>query len=120
MAYGKFAEVVLDIPLNKKFHYTIPPSLVNQVEIGKRVKVPFGRRTVVGYCVGLTNISDVKTLKDIIHVIDTTPILNSKMLGVAEWMANFYFCGLGEALESFLPSVVRKGIKSRTISVIRL
>ena len=120
MAYGKFAEVVLDIPLNKKFHYKIPPSFVNQVEIGKRVKVPFGRRTVVGYCVGLTNISDVKTLKDIIHVIDTTPILNSKMLGVAEWMANFYFCGLGEALESFLPSVVRKGIKSRTISVIRL
>jgi primosomal protein N' (replication factor Y) len=99
MAYGNFAEVVLDIPLNKKFHYKIPPSFVNQVEIGKRVKVPFGGRTVVGYCVGLTNISDVKTLKDIIHVIDATPILNSKMLAVAEWMADFYFCGLGEALE---------------------
>jgi len=120
MAYGNFAEVVLDIPLNKKFHYKIPPSFVNQVEIGKRVKVPFGGRTVVGYCVGLTNISDVKTLKDIIHVIDATPILNSKMLAVAEWMADFYFCGLGEALESFLPSIVRKGIKSRTVSVVRL
>ncbi len=120
MAYVAFAEVVLDIPLNKKFHYKIPPSFVNQIEVGKRVKVPFGRRTVVGYCVGLTNVSDVKTLKDIIHVIDTTPIFNSKMLGVAEWMANFYFCGLGEVLESFLPSVVRKGIKSRTINVIRL
>ena len=61
-----------------------------------------------------------KNLKDIIHVIDATPILNSKMLAVAEWMANFYFCGLGEALESFLPSIVRKGIKSRTVSVVRL
>ena len=45
MAYGDFAKVVLGIPLNKKFHYKIPSSLVNQVEIGKRVKVPFGRRT---------------------------------------------------------------------------
>ncbi|WP_096894518.1 replication restart helicase PriA [Candidatus Scalindua japonica] len=120
MTCERFAEVVLDIPLNKKFHYKIPPSFVNQVAIGKRVKVPFGNRTVVGYCVGLTNISDVTTLKDIIHVIDTTPILNSKMLRVAEWMSNFYFCGLGEALVSFLPSVVRKGMKSRTISVVRL
>ena len=110
----------MNIPLNKKFHYKVPPSFANQIEIGKRVKVPFGRRTAVGYCVGLTDVSDVETIKDIIHVIDTTPILNSNMLGVAEWMANFYFCGLGEALESFIPSVVRKGIKSRTVSVVRL
>ena len=41
MTYKRFAEVVLDIPLNKKFHYKIPPSFVNQVGIGKRVKVPF-------------------------------------------------------------------------------
>jgi len=120
MAYEKFAEVVLDIPLNKKFHYKIPPSFINQIEIGKRVKVHFGGRTAVGYCVGLTDKSDVKTIKDIIRVIDTKPILNSKMLGIAEWLSNFYFCGWGEALETFLPSVVRKGINSRTVSVVRL
>ena len=120
MSYEKFAEVVLDIPLNKKFHYKIPPSFIHQIEIGKRVKVPFGGRIAVGYCVGLTDKSDVKTIKDIIRVIDTKPILNSKMLGIAEWLANFYFCGWGEALETFLPSVVRKGINSRKVSVVRL
>lgn len=120
MTYERFAEIVLDIPLNKKFHYKIPPLSINQIEIGKRVRVPFGGRTAVGYCVGFTDISDVKTTKDIIHVIDKEPILNSKMLGVAEWLANFYFCGWGEALETFLPSVVKRGIKTRTISVVRL
>lgn len=120
MTYERFAEIVLDIPLNKKFHYKIPPPSINQIEIGKRVRVPFGGRTAVGYCVGFTDISDVKTTKDIIHVIDKEPILNSKMLGVAEWLANFYFCGWGEALETFLPSVVKRGIKTRTISVVRL
>ncbi len=116
----KIAEVVLNIPLNKKFHYKVPPSFANQIKIGKRIKVPFGRRTAVGYCVGLTDRSDVENMKDILYVIDTAPMLNSKMLGVAEWMSNFYFCGLGEALESFLPSVVRKGIKAKTESVVRL
>jgi primosomal protein N' (replication factor Y) len=120
MTYKRFAEVVLDIPLNKKFHYTIPPSFVNQVGIGKRVKVPFGSRTIIGYCVGLTDVSDVKTTKDIIQVVDKKPILSFKMLEVAEWLANFYFCGWGEALETFLPSVIRKGLNAKTINVATL
>jgi len=120
MTYKRFAEVVLDIPLNKKFHYKIPPSFVNQVGIGKRVKVPFGSRTIIGYCVGLTDVSDVGTTKDIIQVVDKKPILSFKMLEVAEWLANFYFCGWGEALETFLPSVIRKGLNAKTINVAKL
>ncbi|ODS31816.1 MAG: primosomal protein N' [Candidatus Scalindua rubra] len=120
MAYRRFAEIVLDIPLNKKFHYKIPPSFVNQIGIGKRVKVPFRGRTINGYCVGLVNESNVESTKDIIQVVDTKPILNSKMLEVAEWLANFYFCGWGEALETFLPFVVRKGFETKTINVARL
>lgn len=120
MTYKKFAEVVLDIPLNKKFHYRIPPPFINQVEIGRRVRVPFGSRIITGYCVGLTDVSDVETTKDIIQVVDKKPILNSKMLKVAEWLANFYFCGWGEALETFLPFVVRKGINTKTINVAKL
>jgi primosomal protein N' (replication factor Y) len=120
MTYKRFAEVVLDIPLNKKFHYKIPPSFVNQVGIGKRVKVPFGSRIIIGYCVGLTDVSDVETTKDIIQVVDKKPILSFKMLEVAEWLANFYFCGWGEALETFLPSVIRKGLNAKTINVAKL
>jgi primosomal protein N' (replication factor Y) (superfamily II helicase) len=120
MTYKRFAEVVLDIPLNKKFHYKIPPSFVNQIGIGKRVKVPFGTRTIIGYCVGLTDVSDVGTTKDIIQVVDKKPILNIKMLEVAEWLANFYFCGWGEALETFLPFVIRKGLNAKTINVAKL
>jgi primosomal protein N' (replication factor Y) len=42
------------------------------------------------------------------------------MLEVAEWLANFYFCGWGEALEAFLPSVIRKGLNAKTINVAKL
>ncbi|MFQ5713008.1 MAG: primosomal protein N' [Candidatus Scalinduaceae bacterium] len=120
MTYKRFAEVVLDIPLNKKFHYSIPPSFESQIGIGKRVKVPFRSRTIIGYCVGLTDVSDVGTTKDIIQVIDKKPILSLKMLEIAEWLADFYFCGWGEALETFLPFVVRKGLNTKTINVAKL
>ena len=120
MVYGKFAEVVLDIPLNKKFHYRIPPSFVDQIEIGKRVRVPFGRRTIIGYCVGSTDVPDVEKTKDILQVIDTKPVLSSGMLEIAAWMADFYFCGWGEALEALLPSVVKKGHNAKTINIARL
>ncbi|MEE9259828.1 MAG: primosomal protein N' [Candidatus Scalindua sediminis] len=120
MTYKRFAEVVLDIPLNKKFHYSIPPSFESQIGIGKRVKVPFRSRTIIGYCVGLTDVSDVGTTKDIIQVIDKKPILSLKMLEIAEWLADFYFCGWGEALETFLPFVVRKGLNAKTINVAKL
>ncbi|MFQ5965511.1 MAG: primosomal protein N' [Candidatus Scalinduaceae bacterium] len=120
MAYENFAEIVLDIPLNKKFHYKIPPTFVNQVGIGQRVKVPFRGRTIIGYCVGLTDLSEVETTKDIIQVVDRNPILSPKMLKIAKWLADFYFCGWGEALETFLPFVVRRGVSAKTINVARL
>ncbi len=120
MAYENFAEVVLDIPINKIFHYRIPSSFTNQIEIGKRVRVPFRSRTIIGYCVGLTDVPEVETTKDIIQVLDTKPILNSKMLEIAKWLADFYFCSWGEVLETFLPFVVRNGFNAKAINVARL
>ena len=84
MPYVNFAEIVLSIPLNKKFHYSIPLSCINQIGIGKRVKVPFGGRTIIGYCVGLTDVSDIKEIKDIIQVIDTKPIFTPQLLAISK------------------------------------
>ena len=120
MTYEKFAEVVLAIPLNKKFHYRIPPSFINQIEIGKRVKVPFGSRTMIGYCVGSTDVSEVKKTKDIIQVIDEKPILSPQMLRLAEWLSDYYFCGWGEALETVLPFAVKKGLNAKVINFVKL
>ncbi|MDR4497840.1 MAG: primosomal protein N' [Candidatus Scalindua sp.] len=120
MPYVKFAEIVLSIPLNKKFHYSIPLSCINQIGIGKRVKVPFRGRTIIGYCVGLTDVSGIKEIKDIIQVIDAKPIFTPQLLAISKWMADFYFCGWGEALETFLPFAVRNSFHAKTVNVVRL
>ncbi len=120
MSYENIAEIVLPIPLNKKFHYSIPLSFINQIGIGKRVKVPFRGRIIMGYCVGLIDVSDIEKTKDIVQVIDTKPIISSRLLEISKWMANFYFCGWGEALETFIPSAVRNGFDAKTINIVRL
>src|SRR5436309_15320193 len=45
---GVIARVTLEIALRKEFDYIVTPELVCQVEIGTRVKVPFGPRQVMG------------------------------------------------------------------------
>ena len=47
------AQIALPIPLLKILTYTIPPSLLEQVEVGKRALVPLGQRLVTGYIVSL-------------------------------------------------------------------
>ena len=120
MSYVNFAEIVLSLPLNKKFHYSIPLSCINQIGIGKRVKVPFRGRTIIGYCVGLTDVSGIKEIKDIIQVIDAKPIFTPQLLAISKWMADFYFCGWGEALETLLPFAVRNSFHAKTVNVVKL
>ena len=53
----KFAGVIVDISheqLDKIFQYIIPDELLHRVEIGCRVKIPFGRTTRTGYVVDIS------------------------------------------------------------------
>ena len=47
------ARVTLEIALRKEFDYLIPPELTDAIEVGSRVKVPFGPRQVLGCVTGL-------------------------------------------------------------------
>ncbi len=120
MSVKQYAEVVLNVPIDKKFHYRVPASMSGEIEIGKLVKVPFGKRQMIGYCVGFVDTPQVRKTKDIIQVLNHGLLLDGRMLSITRWIADHYFCGWGEALDAVLPSSVRKGLKSRTIQMVTL
>lgn len=120
LSIKQYAEVVLNVPIDKKFHYRVPTSMSDEIEIGKLVKVPFGKRQMIGYCVGFVDTPQVKEAKDIIKVLNHGLILDGSMLSITRWIADHYFCGWGEALDAVLPSSVRKGLRSRTIQIVEL
>src|SRR5262245_7784734 len=63
------ARVTLEIALRREFDYIIPPELAGRVEVGTRVKVPFGTRQVLGVVTALASDSPHTNLRAIVKVI---------------------------------------------------
>lgn len=114
-----YAEVVVNIPLNKVFHYSVPPHVRENLTVGMRVKIPFGNKIITGFCVGFTNIPFTDKTKDIISIIDKTPLIDDIMLKITRWLSSHYCCGWGEAIYAVIPPVVRSRIKEKWNTFVR-
>ena len=102
------ARVTLEIALRREFDYLIPPEMEGRVEVGTRVKVPFGRRQVLGCVTGLAEQSDYDALKPIAKIIGAQSLVTPRVLELARWIAEYYCCATETALKSVLPEAVRK------------
>ncbi len=98
-----FAEVVLSLPLDKAFHYSIPEHLKDKIKPGSRVTVPFGSKHIPGFVTALTESSPVRDVKPIAGVIDDEPVFDQRTLELARWISYQYLCSLGEALGAIVP-----------------
>ena len=116
----RYVLVALNVPLPGPFHYRLPDPLREVVTLGARVRVSFGRRKMAGYCVGFSDMAPIaeNRIKDIGGVIDRPALLDRRMLDLTRWMAEYYCCSWGEALEAALPAGVRKAQTSRTLTMV--
>ena len=102
------ARVTLEIALRREFDYAIPPELVGRVEVGSRVKVPFGHRQVLGCVTALTEQSTHTNLRHLTGVVGKQSLVTPRVLQLARWIADYYCCAPETALKSVLPEVVRR------------
>ena len=102
------ARVTLEIALRKDFDYAIPPELAGRIEVGSRVKVPFGPRQVMGVVTSLIEESTHTNLREITKVIGQQSAVTPKVLQLARWIGDYYCCPIEIALKSVLPDSVRK------------
>lgn len=102
------ARVALDLALRKEFDYAIPAEWAGRVEVGSRVKVPFGRREILGSVVAVLESSPQTNLREIGAVVGRQAQLTASVLELARWMAGYYCCPLETALKSVLPESVRQ------------
>lgn len=106
------AEVIVDVStyhVDRPFDYQVPVELISVIELGSRVKVPFGPRNVLGFVVGLKKETDVplNKLKAINQILDMEPVLTEEMLRMAKWLKNDTICYEIDALQVMLPSALR-------------
>lgn len=112
---GLFAQVVFNRPVSHGFSYAIPPALEEQVIPGKRLIVPFGRGNAqaIGYCVEVTRQKPERKVKPITRVLDHDPLFTPSLLKLTRWLADYYFCGWGQALDAIIPAAAKTRAGSR-------
>ena len=106
------------------FTYSVPPSLEEQVQRGVRVLVPLGRnKTYVGIVSEKHNRApEGYQTKDILQVLDMTPILLDSQLRLWQWIADYYMSPIGEVYKAALPSGLKAedGYRPKTETYITL
>lgn len=119
---GRFVEVALPTPVDRVFDYLVPEPLKDRARVGHRVTVPFGKRSLQGFVVATKDESSLMRhqIKEVLEAPDDEPLVGAGMLRLTEWMAEYYACSWGEALQAVLPAVVRTGRKRRMLTVVRL
>ncbi|MEW6303965.1 MAG: primosomal protein N' [Verrucomicrobiota bacterium] len=100
--------MTLEIALRKEFDYAIPAEFAAQIEVGTRVKVPFGPRAVLGVVTALVEESTHTNLRPILNVIGRQSLVTPKVLQLTRWISEYYCCAPEVALRSVLPEAVRK------------
>lgn len=104
-----YADIILPLPLDSLFTYSVPDSLAGRVGQGIRVLVPFGKsKTYVGLVVRTHNNKPDFNVKDISTVMDDASVVNAVQLELWRWMADYYLSSVGDVMNAALPS----GLKS--------
>lgn len=104
------AKVIVDVPamsINQTFDYKIPEKYINIVQAGMRVIIPFGPRKITGFVVNRTGESKHKKLREIIEVLDLTPVLTKELLNLGKWLADRTLCLYIVAFQAMLPQVLK-------------
>ena len=119
-----FADIILPLPLDGVFTYSVPQSLEGQVIRGVRVLVPLGRnKTYVGI---ISEVHDKKPegyqTKDILQILDSSPILLDAQLHLWQWIADYYMSPIGEVFKAAFPAGLKAedGYRPRTETYIEL
>ncbi len=103
------AKVIVDISnseVDKIFDYLIPSNF--ELAVGDRVLVPFGSRSIEGFCIKITEYSDGKfKLKPILKKLDNKPLIKAEMLQLAEFMRSKFYLRYADVLRLFIPSKLR-------------
>ncbi len=102
----QFVNVVLPLPLEKHFTYRLTEEQTEEIEIGMRVAVPFGKSKVYTGIVSKIHqqeptLYEAKLVEDI---LDKEALVTANQLEFWQWLASYYLCAEGEVLKAALPS----------------
>ena len=105
----RYVDVILPLPLDGLFTYTLPDALEDKVQAGMRVLVPLGRsKTYTAMVLRLHDQEPAFKTREVLQVLDTQPMLLAEQMRLWLWVADYYMSPLGDVFKTALPP----GLKS--------
>ncbi|MDX1762599.1 MAG: DEAD/DEAH box helicase family protein, partial [Christiangramia sp.] len=103
MAY--FVDLILPLPLDNRFTYSLTDDEANFIQNGMRLAVQFGKNRIYTGIVAEVhqNPPEVYEAKPIHQILDEKPLLTSQQLKFWNWLATYYLCTEGEVMRAALP-----------------
>lgn len=103
---AKFANVLLPLPISGSFTYSVPSIYEDEIEVGSRVLVQFGKKNYYTGIVELVHNNQPSgyEVKEIMMVLDAKPIVRHPQLKLWNWLAEYYLCSVGEVYKAAVPS----------------
>jgi len=104
-----YADIIVPLPLQGNFTYSIPDHYSGRIAIGCRVIVQFGKKKFyTGIVHNLHEEKEFKEgIKEITSLLDDSPVVLPQQLKFWEWISFYYMCTLGEVYKAALPSALK-------------
>ena len=118
-----YVDVIVPLPLEGTFTYSVPHDLADRVRFGVRVAVTFGASKVhTAIVVRVHQDKPAFNVKDIVDVIDDQPMLLEQQYQLWQWLSAYYMAPLGDVYNAALPAglKVEENYKPRTETYIDL
>ncbi|MCL2094450.1 MAG: primosomal protein N' [Treponema sp.] len=106
-----YYDLAFNLPLGQV--YTYKEDSKGEAQVGKRAMAILGKKDCLAYIVAQRETPPPglkeEAIKPIRRLVDSQVIFGQEDLDLARWLAQFYFCSLGEALGAMIPSGKRAG-----------
>ncbi len=115
---SQYADVVLPLPVDELFTYSLPIAMQERLQVGCRVIVPFGSRKM--YSAIVVRLHDNRpsySTKEVIELVENTPLVLPSQLRLWYWIADYYLCTLGDVYKAALPSGLKLESESSVMYV---
>lgn len=118
-----YVDVILPLPLEGTFTYSVPEPMVAQVRMGVRVLVPLGRsKTYTAMAVRLHSEKPEFETRPIIQVIDAEPVLIEQQLRLWQWISTYYMSPIGDVFKAAFPAGLKaeENYRPKTVRCVTL
>ncbi|WP_294920676.1 primosomal protein N' [uncultured Prevotella sp.] len=118
-----YVDVILPLPLEGTFTYSLPEALADKVCLGVRVLVPLGKsKTYTAMAVRVHEDAPEFKTRDILQVIDAEPVMLDRQMRLWQWIATYYMAALGDVFKAALPAGLKaeENYRPKTVRCVTL